>query len=39
MGNLLAINSFYLMIIGALILVAVAFDRRQGHRASILTDT
>jgi ribose transport system permease protein len=33
-GNLLAINSFYLqIIIGALILVAVAFDQWQGRRA------
>ena len=33
-GNLLAINSFYLqIIIGALILAAVAFDQWQGRRA------
>lgn len=33
-GNLLNINSFYLqIIIGALILVAVAFDQYQGRRA------
>ena len=33
-GNLLAVNSFYLqIIIGALILVAVAFDQWQGRRA------
>jgi len=33
-GNLLNINSFYLqIIIGALILIAVAFDRYQGRRA------
>ena len=33
-GNLLAINSFYLqIIIGALILVAVAFDQWQGRRS------
>ncbi len=32
-GNLLAINSFYLqIIIGALILAAVAFDQWQGRR-------
>jgi ribose transport system permease protein len=32
-GNLLAVNSFYLqIIIGALILVAVAFDQWQGRR-------
>jgi ribose transport system permease protein len=34
-GNLLAVNSFYLqIIIGALILVAVAFDQWQSRRAS-----
>src|SRR5919199_808616 len=34
-GNLLAINSFYLqIIIGALILAAVAFDQWQGRRAA-----
>jgi ribose transport system permease protein len=33
-GNLLAVNSFYLqIIIGGLILVAVAFDQWQGRRA------
>jgi ribose transport system permease protein len=33
-GNLLAVNSFYLqIIIGALILIAVAFDQWQGRRA------
>jgi len=33
-GNLLAINSFYLqIIIGALILIAVAFDQWQGRRS------
>jgi ribose transport system permease protein len=33
-GNLLAINAFYLqIIIGALILIAVAFDQWQGRRA------
>jgi ribose transport system permease protein len=33
-GNLLAINSFYLQItIGALILIAVAFDQWQGRRS------
>jgi ribose transport system permease protein len=33
-GNLLAINSFYLqIIIGVLILVAVAFDQWQGRRS------
>ncbi|HEY3186864.1 MAG TPA: ABC transporter permease [Solirubrobacteraceae bacterium] len=33
-GNLLAVNSFYLqIIIGALILVAVAFDQWQGRRS------
>jgi ribose transport system permease protein len=33
-GNLLAVNAFYLqIIIGALILVAVAFDQWQGRRA------
>lgn len=34
-GNLLNVNSFYLqIIIGALILIAVAFDQFQGRRAS-----
>jgi ribose transport system permease protein len=34
-GNLLNINSFYLqIIIGALILIAVAFDQYQGRRAA-----
>jgi ribose transport system permease protein len=34
-GNLLAVNAFYLqIIIGALILVAVAFDRWQSHRSA-----
>ncbi|MEA2181111.1 MAG: ribose transport system permease protein, partial [Solirubrobacteraceae bacterium] len=33
-GNLLNIKTFYLqMIIGALILIAVAFDQYQGRRA------
>jgi ribose transport system permease protein len=33
-GNLLVINSFYLqIIIGALILIAVAFDQWQGRQA------
>jgi ribose transport system permease protein len=32
-GNLLAVNAFYLqIIIGALILAAVAFDQWQGRR-------
>ena len=34
-GNLLAVNAFYLqIIIGALILIAVAFDQWQGRRAA-----
>ena len=34
-GNLLAVNAFYLqIIIGALILVAVAFDQWQSRRAA-----
>ena len=34
-GNLLAINSFYLqIIIGALILIAVAFDQWQSRRSA-----